>query len=339
MEFSIFLSCYYPNQEKPYKQLYDEMLDLAQLAERTGYCGLTVPEHHFMNVLMNPSPLMFAVKIASVTKSIPITAAVVVLPLHDMRRLAGEIAQADIFTEGRLQLGFGRGAFPYEFIRYGVPFEKSRELFDESLEVLEALLTQKDVSWDSENYKFDSLTIMPRPLQQPRPPFWIAAMAPMALYHCAKRGFNVQTTPLQGSMEMAKEQVDSFSKGAADSGLTDKPRLSLLRVAHCTRDKVHTEQILDIAEDYWRRFDNVFTTDGTIESGSIQQIEANQTREELAERLIVGTPDELIEKIQGYADIGIAEINMNVLCGVDHADNAESIERFAKEVMPHFAEG
>jgi alkanesulfonate monooxygenase SsuD/methylene tetrahydromethanopterin reductase-like flavin-dependent oxidoreductase (luciferase family) len=339
MEFSIFLSCYYPNQEKPYKQLYDEMLDLAQLAERTGYCGLTVPEHHFMNVLMNPSPLMFAVKIASVTKSIPITAAVVVLPLHDMRRLAGEIAQADIFTEGRLQLGFGRGAFPYEFIRYGVPFEKSRELFDESLEVLEALLTQKDVSWDSENYKFDSLTIMPRPLQQPHPPFWIAAMAPMALYHCAKRGFNVQTTPLQGSMEMAKEQVDSFSKGAADSGLTDKPRLSILRVAHCTRDKVHTEQVLDIAEDYWRRFDNVFTTDGTIESGSIQQIEANQTREELAERLIVGTPDELIEKIQGYADIGIAEINMNVLCGVDHADNAESIERFAKEVMPHFAEG
>jgi len=339
MEFSIFLSCYYPNQEKPYKQLYDEMLDLAQLAERTGYCGLTVPEHHFMNVLMNPSPLMFAVKIASVTKSIPITAAVVVLPLHDMRRLAGEIAQADIFTEGRLQLGFGRGAFPYEFIRYGVPFEKSRELFDESLEVLEALLTQKDVSWDSENYKFDSLTIMPRPLQQPHPPFWIAAMAPMALYHCAKRGFNVQTTPLQGSMEMAKEQVDSFSKGAADSGLTDKPRLSILRVAHCTRDKVHTEQVLDIAEDYWRRFDNVFTTDGTIESGSIQQIEANQTREELAERLIVGTPDEVIEKIQGYADIGIAEINMNVLCGVDHADNAESIERFAKEVMPHFAEG
>ena len=180
---------------------------------------------------------------------------------------------------------------------------------------------------------------MPRPLQDPHPPFWIAAMAPMALYHCAKRGFNVQTTPLQGSMEMAVEQVESFDKGFADSGLTEKPRLSLLRVAHCTRDDAHTEQILDIAEDYWRRFDNVFTTDGTIENGSIQRIPANQTREELADRLFVGTPEELIAKIQGYADAGIDEINLNVLLGVDHADNAESIERFANKVMPHFSEG
>ena len=339
MEFSIFLSCYYPDTEKPPQDLYGEMLELAQLGEQTGYCGLTVPEHHFMNVLMNPNPLMLAIKVASVTKSIPITAAVVVLPLHDVRRLAGEIALADIFTDGRIQLGFGRGAFPYEFIRYGVPFEKGREIFDESLELLEALLTQRDVSWDSERYKFDSLTIMPRPIQKPHPPFWIAAMAPMALYHCAKRGYNVQTTPLQGSMEMAVEQVDSFAKGFADSGLPDRPRLSLLRVGHCTRDAAHTEQVMDIAEDYWRRFDNVFTTNGIVEGGAIQPMDANQTREELADRLLVGTAEELIEKLQGYADIGVDEINLNVLCGVDHADNMESVERFARDVMPHFSEG
>ena len=150
MEFSLFLSCYYPETKGSTAQVYAEMLEMARAAEAAGYCGLTVPEHHFMNILMNPSPLMLAVKVASVTERIPITTAVTVLPLNDVRRLAGEIALADILTEGRIEIGVGRGAFSYEFERYGVPFEKSREIFDESLEILQTLLTQEEVSWDSE---------------------------------------------------------------------------------------------------------------------------------------------------------------------------------------------
>ena len=337
MDFSLFLSCYFPDTTQPAARMYGQMLEMAQAAEQLGYCGVTVPEHHMINILMNPNPMTLAVKVASVTERIPITAAVVVLPLHDMRRLAAEIALADILTDGRIQIGAGRGAFPYEFIRYGVPFEDSREIFDESLDVLEALLTKEDVSWEGKYYSFDPLTIMPRPLQQPHPPIWIAAMAPASLYHSARRGFNVQTTPLTGTMNLAEQQTRSFFEGAGDSGRDGTPRLSLLRVGFCTRDDAHTEEILDLAQTYWQRFDNVFKSNGTVRGGAIDLVELDDTREQLADRLFVGTPEQLIEKLQVYADLGVHEINLNMCLGATHEDLMDSIERLAGHVLPHFA--
>lgn len=339
MEFSLFLSCYYPETKGSTAQVYAEMLEMAQAAERTGYCGLTVPEHHFMNVLMNPSPLMLAVKVASVTERIPVTTAVTVLPLHDVRRLAGEIALADILSGGRIEIGVGRGAFSYEFDRYGVPFEKSREIFDETLEILLALLTQEEVSWDSELYTFDALTVMPRPVQQPHPPIWIAAMAPVALYHCAKRGLNIQTTPLQGSLEMAREQVAAFMRGAGESGREPRPRISLLRAGFCARDEAHEEELVELAYQYFRRFDNVFKSSGRVAGGRILPIEIEATREDLAEALFIGTTERLIEKLGVYAELGIDEINLNMCIGASHEETLESIERLAAEVMPCFARG
>jgi alkanesulfonate monooxygenase SsuD/methylene tetrahydromethanopterin reductase-like flavin-dependent oxidoreductase (luciferase family) len=334
MEFSLFLSCYCPESKASTAEVYAEMLDMARAAERLGYCGLTVPEHHFINILMNPNPFMLAVKVASVTERLPITTAVAVLPLNDMRRMAGEAALADVLTGGRLEIGVGRGAFPYEFERYGVDFAKGREIFDESLEVLVALLSGEEVSWDGAHYRFQPITIMPRPVQRPHPPIWIAAMAPDALYHCAKRGWNVQTTPLQGSLDLARRQVESFREGAAASGREPRPRLSLLRVGFATRDEAHTQATIEQAYGYYRRFDNVFKGPGEVAGGRIRPIEIEATREELAQALFIGTPDELVERFSLYAELGVDEINLNMCIGASHEDTLDSMERLAREVMP-----
>ena len=111
------------------------MLDQAVLADRLGFDAVSLTEHHLINVLMMPAPLTFATKIAAHTNRINIMTSVVVLPLHDMRIYAGEVVVADIFTDGRLMLGVGRGAFPYEMERLGVPMKETRERFDESLNV------------------------------------------------------------------------------------------------------------------------------------------------------------------------------------------------------------
>ena len=142
MRFSHFLSSYYPDTTYPAKALFDDMLEQARVAEALGYAGVTIPEHHFVNVLLNPAPLQMAVKVAAETRRIDIMTAVLVLPYYDVRRLAGEIAVADILSDGRLTFGLGRGAFRYEFERFGVAVEDSRAKFDESLEVLQALLSE-----------------------------------------------------------------------------------------------------------------------------------------------------------------------------------------------------
>ncbi|SVA37526.1 uncharacterized protein METZ01_LOCUS90380, partial [marine metagenome] len=160
MDFNHFLSSYYPDPEYGGRRLYADMVEQAVAAERLGYRGVTLPEHHLINVLLTPSPLLMAVKVAGVTERLELVTSVVVLPLHDMRILAGEIVQADILTDGRLVVGVGRGAFAYEMARMGSPIESSKEKFDESLDVLIALLTGEEVEWHGDWYDFEPLTIM-----------------------------------------------------------------------------------------------------------------------------------------------------------------------------------
>ena len=99
MKFSVQLSAYYPDKSYGGDRVYADMLEQAVLADRLGYDAVSITEHHLINILMMPAPLQFAVKIASMTKKVNIMTGVVVLPLHDMRILAGQLVCADIFTE------------------------------------------------------------------------------------------------------------------------------------------------------------------------------------------------------------------------------------------------
>ena len=144
MDFNHFLTSYMPDPSIGSKTHFKNMIEQAVLAEKLGYKTVSIPEHHLVNLLMMPSPLQMAVKISTLTKDIKITTGVVVLPLHDMRTYAGEVATADILTEGRLILGVGRGAFAWEMKRLGTPKDLSREKFIESLDVLQLLLKEEE---------------------------------------------------------------------------------------------------------------------------------------------------------------------------------------------------
>ena len=98
MDFNHFLTSYMPDSSVGSKVHFQNMIAQAILAEKLGYKTVSIPEHHLVNVLMMPSPLQMAVKIAALTKKINISTSVVVLPLHDMRTYAGEVATADILT-------------------------------------------------------------------------------------------------------------------------------------------------------------------------------------------------------------------------------------------------
>ena len=132
MNFNHFLTSYMPDPTIGSKKHFKNMIEQAIVAENLNYKTVSIPEHHLVNLLMMPSPLQMAVKIASVTKKINISTSVVVLPLHDMRTYAGEVATADILTDGRLTLGVGRGAFRWEMDRLGSPISQSKENFKES---------------------------------------------------------------------------------------------------------------------------------------------------------------------------------------------------------------
>ena len=335
MQFSVQLSAYYPDKSYGGDRVYRDMLEQARCADDCGYESVGITEHHLINILMMPAPLQFAVKIASQTRNVKIITAVSVLPLHDMRILAGELVCADIFTDNRLMVGVGRGAFGFEMERMGVPLDTSREKFDESLNVLQALLAEEEVSWDGKYYQFDPLTIMPRPVSEI--PIMMAVLIPEAIYHCTRRGFHIQTTPLSGDHQHMLDQVNAFTRGKEELGAAGAHQtLSLSRVAFLSHSDSDHSRKIQMAHDYYSRFDNVFTGPGIVENGMIKPIPRECTIEETETNLAICTADEMVDKLGPYAEAGVDRFILNGNFGANQEDMLESIQRFAEQVMPHF---
>ena len=336
MDFNHFLTSYMPNTNIGSKVHFDNMLNESVLAEKLGYTTVSIPEHHLINILMMPSPLQMAVKIASITKKISITTGIVVLPLHDMRTYAGDVATADILTDGRLILGVGRGAFPWEMKRLGTPIEISKEKFVESLDVLQLLLKNKDVSYQGKFYDFDPLTIMPRPISNPVP-MMIAAMNLESIKDAATRGFHVQSTVLSGTKDLLLSRVNAFKEGCEILGEKGKLlKLSMQRMAYLAKDDNDAKEKIKMAYEYYKRFDNMFTGPGKVKEGSVEPLEREQTLEELKENLLICTLNEMIDKLSVYAETGVDEVILSSSFGQSHNDLIKSMQRIGENVIPYF---
>lgn len=336
MDFNHFLTSYMPDPNIGSKQHFKHMLDQSVLAEKLGYVAVSIPEHHLVNLLMMPSPLQMAVKISSLTNKIRLSTSVAVLPIHDMRTFAGEVATADILTEGRLVLGVARGAFAWELDRLGTPIESSKEKFIESLEVLNSLLSKENYSFKGKYYNFNAITIMPRPISDPVP-IMIAAMDPSSIRNAASNGYHVQSTVLSGTKKLLLERVNAFKEGQQDAGENGKLlRLSMQRMAYAAKDENDAKEKNLLAYEYYKRFDNMFTGPGKVNKGLIEPLPRAQTLEEMTENLIICPVNEMIDKLSVYAGSGIDEMIISAGFGQSQEDMIESMYRISEHIIPHF---
>ena len=336
MDFNHFLTSYMPNPNIGSKVHFKNMIEQSILAEKLGYKKVSIPEHHLINLLMMPSPLQMAVKIASLTKNISISTSVAVLPLHDMRTYAGEVATADILTDGRLILGVARGAFPWEMKRLGTPIEYSKEKFTESLEVLQKLLSEEEVSFSGKYYNFEALTIMPRPITQPIP-IMIAAMDPNSIKNAALRGFHVQSTVLSGTKELLMERVNAFRDGCEELGEKGKLlKLSMQRMMFVAKDEKDAEKKNKLAYEYYKRFDNMFTGPGKVKNGNIIPLPRKQSFDEMRDNLLICPINELIDKLSIYAEAGVDEFIISSSFGQEQNETIESMHKISEEIIPYF---
>ena len=336
MDFNHFLTSYMPDPNIGSKQHFKHMLDQSVLAEKLGYVAVSIPEHHLVNLLMMPSPLQMAVKISSLTNKIRLSTSVAVLPIHDMRTFAGEVATADILTEGRLVLGVARGAFAWELDRLGTPIESSKEKFIESLEVLNSLLSKENYSFKGKYYNFNAITIMPRPISDPVP-IMIAAMDPSSIRNAAANGYHVQSTVLSGTKKLLLERVNAFKEGQQDAGENGKLlRLSMQRMAYAAKDENDAKEKNLLAYEYYKRFDNMYTGPGKVNKGLIEPLPRAQTLEEMTENLIICPVNEMIDKLSVYAGSGIDEMIISAGFGQSQEDMIESMYRISEHIIPHF---
>ncbi len=337
MDFNVHFSMSYPGHAYGGARFYADLLEQAILADRLGYRSVSLSEHHLLDLGLNPAPLMTAVQIAAHTKSVDIVTSVAVLTLHDMRTYAGELIMADILTKGRLVLGIGRGGYAYEMERLGVPMSETRARFDESLAVLQALLEREEVSWDGAYYKFEPLTVMPRPMRPGGPRMMMAVMNPDGVYHCTKKGFSILTTPLTGDMTQFRAQVDAFHRAKAEMGDAGQDQiLQVSRAGFITTSDAHRRAKLEQAHVHYGRLDNMYTGPGLVDHGIVRALPRSQTIEQLKENILVCSATEMVDRLGLFAELGVDRVSMVLNFGSSHQETLDTIQRIAEDVMPHF---
>ena len=169
---------------------YRERLAIVEAYEAAGFYSYHIAEHHFTPLGMAPSPSVFLAAVAERTKRLRFGPLVYALPLYHPLRLVQEICMLDNLSQGRLDMGFGRGASSIEAAYYGQ--ETSQDTYAEALDlILKGLTTEAPLSFNGEIFKLQDVPIQLRPYQKPYPPIWYGVHSIESSERAARRGLNL----------------------------------------------------------------------------------------------------------------------------------------------------
>ena len=338
MEFGLFVPCHRYDERVSVKELYDQALETVRFADAAGFTTAWFPEHHLVQYYASPSPLMWIVKAGSVTSRIRLGAAILVMPYYNPLRLAGELGMADTLTGGRLEIGVGRGAFEYEFDRFGIDEKIGAARLREGMEIVEGLLTHDDFSYAGTTCSFGPATAVPRPLQQPRPPVWVAARSPDTIRWALERGYNLLSTPWREPFARVEKLYTQAMEIAAAVAPARPPRFAVSRMTYVgATDADALEAMADIQVSH-RIFTGLFRNQASVKGGFATPLPVDDEYEpeQLLANLVAGRPAICIEKLRAYEALGVTQFILYAAFGPDHGRTMASLRRFADEVMPHF---
>ena len=174
MKFGIFSHVAWPEGSSP-KQAYDDKIQQVLCAEDWGFHSSWLAEHHFTRYGAISSLPQFLTYLATKTDRIRQGTAVSVLPVHDPIVLAEEFATLDGLSNGRLDVGVGRGFSPAEDAVFSIDRDQTHKMYLESVDVNGGLWTTPGFSFHGEYHNLDNVTLVPQRVQQPHLPLYMSA--------------------------------------------------------------------------------------------------------------------------------------------------------------------
>jgi alkanesulfonate monooxygenase SsuD/methylene tetrahydromethanopterin reductase-like flavin-dependent oxidoreductase (luciferase family) len=218
----------------PLESVYDRALERFGIMDRTGYDAVWLAEHHFSSFSVCPSVHMMATMAAAQTEKLRIGTAVSLAPFYHPLRLAEEVALLDVLSGGRVNWGAGRGFAVAEFAAFGIPMEESAPRFRETVDVVLEAWNAERLTHHGQFFDFDNVEVLPKPMQKPHPPVWMAATSESAVDWAASRGFSILMDPHCTHAELATKRRrygEQLAAAGFDDGGRDIPMARLLAVA------------------------------------------------------------------------------------------------------------
>lgn len=327
MKFSLFYNFDVLPDTDEYALLEDVEIQ-ALAAERLGFDGIWLAEHHFQEYGRMPAPLVFLARISGLTSRLKLGTAVVEAPYYHPLRLAEDAALLDVISGGRVQLGLGSGAGnkELEFERFRIPkAEKSARLL-EIAEILRQAYDEPEVSFSGVHYRHEGLSISPQPRQPASTLLWLAA-SPTTVPYAARHGLPV-LLPRPVDEQRLRDLVADYRAGL-QPGV--RGHVAALRFAFVAETRELAEERTRNTFARYAKYDGGIDWDGRTDSDTYRDLCAKL-------KFVAGTPDDVIEQVRIWQDdLRMDEILVQTYAaGTQREDAVRSMELFAREVAPHF---
>ena len=330
----------------------DMALEQYELADQLGFDWVTLAEHHFAPLSLTPNPMVMAGAVTQRVRRAKIALLGATIPILNPVRVAEEFAMLDTLTGGRVVAGMLRGT-ANEYVTYDVNPAESRARFEEAMAlIIRAWTEPQPFGWQGRHFRFRTVAIWPRPVQEPHPPIYMSGSSPeageFAARHRVSVGFAFTTLPL------AAAAARHYRECAAACGWEPAPDDVLYRVtAHVAdSDEQALEELRTAGADVPRRgfsASNRPLDDAAAGAGYYGRDTATQRGRidaqgrPMADRiengqLLAGSPDTVLaqaRRIRDELDAGILEV---VFSPMGRERTLHAIELFGTSVLPRLHE-
>src|SRR5437867_4034742 len=233
----------WPERRVAIETVYERALQRIEVMDRTGYAAVWLAEPPFHSFSVCPSVHLMGTHVAARTRRLRIGTAVSLAALYHPLRLAEEVALLDVLSGGRVNWGAGRGFDRTEFKAFGVAQEESAPRFHEAVDIVLRAWTEDRLTYEGRYFLFDGIEVLPKPLQKPHPPVWLAASSPDAIGRAAAAGFTIMMDPHSAHVEIARKR-ELYREKLEASGHTiagrEIPMARLLAIGRTAREAEET---------------------------------------------------------------------------------------------------
>ena len=326
MRYSLFsVNDHYPRLPRTVPQLYNQVLQSCELAERLGFDTFFCAEHHFHEYGVVPDPAVILSALAQRTKRIRLGTAISILTFHDPRRIAETYSMVDMMSGGRLMFGVGSGYLAHEFIGFGKEGKEKRDRFNENLDIVKRLMAGETLSYKGQFSASEKVVLNVVPHEGRVPPIYVAVLAREAAYHVGKQKNRIFTVPYASCKDFKDigTMLDEYRKGRAEAGMPrdDDDHVFTLHTYVAKTDQEAREQAKDAYDLYvdTRLYAKKHVYEDIIANGIC----------------LFGSVDTVAEKMCQLHEMGIRHVaTMHNFGALDPKLVERSMRLFAKEVMP-----
>jgi alkanesulfonate monooxygenase SsuD/methylene tetrahydromethanopterin reductase-like flavin-dependent oxidoreductase (luciferase family) len=375
VRFSIFYEHQLPRPWEPAAEhvLLKNALEQIEIADRVGFDYVWEVEHHFMEEYSHSSaPEVFLAAVSQRTKNIRIGHGIVQLPpgINHPARVAERIATLDLVSDGRVDFGTGESSSAAELGGFGVRREDKRAQWEDAIDAITRMFVEEPFAgWNSGNLTMPIRNVVPKPLQQPHPPLWVACSQRETIRFAGRNGIGALSFSFAEPEDAGRWVKDYYdliaSEECVPAGFAVNPNLAVVLPMMCHEDEATAiERGIDGAHFFgyalghyygitphepgrtsiWDEFQERRTEAGFAK----EVIQADQAplgvkimQQGLgALRGAIGTPHQIIELISRYEAVGVDQIGFVLQAGTNtHEDICASLELFGEKVIPRFRDG